>query len=221
MNRIFRLIGLALVFWPFGASATTPTLTSISQPLSFLGSAGDAEIKPCADQPATAPESKPEGDSKSKTGSRNGVSEVREIAMRLCEWKFNDPYAEKPLTPALGEKDIKLLMGHIHDKEPADIIPRAFGGSYIQTRATKGMVALWLIEGIRTRRDKGFNFHSLNVLCFKKGDTDRGNDWQEKSIENQDAVAKAYLKWWRRYSESGAMTDFDTDPLKGTGLKWR
>ena len=45
MKRIFLLIGLTLVISPFGAEATTPTLTSISQPLYFLGSAGDAKIQ--------------------------------------------------------------------------------------------------------------------------------------------------------------------------------
>ncbi len=45
MKGIFQLIGLAVTLSPVVVKATQPTLTSISQPLYFLGSSSDAEIE--------------------------------------------------------------------------------------------------------------------------------------------------------------------------------
>jgi hypothetical protein len=45
MKRIFQLIGLAVTLSPAVVKASQPTLTSISQPLYFLGSSSDAKIE--------------------------------------------------------------------------------------------------------------------------------------------------------------------------------
>ena len=45
MKRIFQLIGLAVTLSPVVVKASQPTLTSISQPLYFIGSSSDAVIE--------------------------------------------------------------------------------------------------------------------------------------------------------------------------------
>ncbi|QQL44414.1 hypothetical protein [Sulfuriroseicoccus oceanibius] len=45
MKRIPQIIGLLVALAPLAAEATSPTLTSISQPMCFLGSAADTKIQ--------------------------------------------------------------------------------------------------------------------------------------------------------------------------------
>lgn len=149
---------------------------------------------------------------------------VRTIAMEVDVWNLKIEMPNWPgtaITPTLDNDDIAILMECIYDRSPAPWAPKSTGSSYIHNKATIGMVALWLIEGIRTKREKPFCFHSGNVLCLKEGGP-YPNSWDEKSLEeNQDSVAKAYEEWWGKYMTTKDKEDFNINPLRGTGLAWR
>lgn len=112
-----------------------------------------------------------------------------------------------------GERSIPLLLGS------ADLKAEFSGWAYQDTRSSltleggrpaQGVVALYLIEVIRTRREYP---HALPMLLGTDG-TIPG--------DAQDRAAAAYRAWWSRLgSPTREQVRAAPDPLEGTGLRWR
>ena len=105
-----------------------------------------------------------------------------------------------------------LVLGA--EKRPITNFPRNPDSSQFEESCSGGMVALWLIEGLR----QGGRFPSLNALCFSKSPVE-GN-WGEASEANHEAVLAAYRRWWKEQGERPREEAAAVDPLAGTGLHW-
>ena len=92
--------------------------------------------------------------------------------------------------------------------------PRNPLSSQSQSSCSEGMVALWLVEGIR----KGSRFASLNCLCFR--DVPADDTWGAASEANHDPARAAYKVWWVRVHGLAEDRAAAVDPLAGTGLHW-
>lgn len=120
----------------------------------------------------------------------------------------------------LTRHHIPSLLAFAENKTLAKSFPSNPISSFAQRKCTTGMVALWIVEGIRKQGGGKFSCPSLNPMCFMRGDTKRGKDWEEASMRNQDDVAAAYVKWWKRVVSPGSADAFKSDPLAGTELNW-
>lgn len=110
--------------------------------------------------------------------------------------------------------DVPALLEHADSTQPLETYPTNPLSSQRQQQCTEGMMALWLIEGVR----HGGQYPSLNPLCFKNGV--QGKDWTKASEDNHKEVAQAYRNWW---SKAKRLCPYDAkaiDPLKGTDLHW-
>ena len=123
-------------------------------------------------------------------------------------------YAEKfgrYTFPTLETNDIPELLEHATATNVLQSFPINMFSSIYRFTSTEGMVALWLIEGIRI----GGKFPSLIPACYDKSKTITA-DAGFYAEADQEEVAKAYLTWWDR--SKGASED--VGPLDGTTLTW-
>jgi hypothetical protein len=116
--------------------------------------------------------------------------------------------------PQIGWDDVPALLALADEVKPLTRFPRNPISSQYEESCSEGMVALWLIEGIR----KGGKYPSMATLCLPvpvpKG------DWGKISEANHNAVAKAYKSWWDRVKSLPPAKAVEDDPLSGTGLAW-
>jgi hypothetical protein len=115
----------------------------------------------------------------------------------------------------LNANDIPFLLERANSKRVLKSFPTNPLSSELQGQCSEGMVALWLIEGVR----HGSYYPSLNALCLKVKRTKPESTWTEESEMNHPQVAKAYKTWWKKY-HADAATGFKFNPLEGTGLAW-
>jgi hypothetical protein len=113
--------------------------------------------------------------------------------------------------PDLSTNDIPELLEHAAVTNVLRSFPVNQVSSFGRLSCAEGMIALWLIEGIRV----GKKFPSLVPACY-----DRRKAVQADSLSyaeaDQDAVATAYLSWWQ--NTKGQTNDLG--PLAGTSLTW-
>jgi hypothetical protein len=122
----------------------------------------------------------------------------------------------EPASPLrLNSSDIPYLLERANSKKMLETFPRNSISSYLQTRCSEGMVALWLVEGIRI----GSYFPSLNPMCMNADLGFKSRDFEKESESLHPRVAAAYLKWWKRW-HGNTVAGFQVNPLKGTGLAW-
>jgi hypothetical protein len=116
--------------------------------------------------------------------------------------------------PRLDLADVPALLEYADSTRTLEHFPRALESSQYQKECSEGMMALWLIEGVR----HGGEYPSLNALCLKKGV--QGKDLTKASEDNHKEVAQAYRNWWSKARQLSPADARAIDPLKGTSLSW-
>lgn len=116
--------------------------------------------------------------------------------------------------PRLDLTDVPALLELADSTKMLKSFPRNPLSSQFERQCSEGMVALWLIEGVR----KGSKYPSLNALCFKDGV--QVNDWTAESEANHKEVAKAYRAWWKKARTLTPEKANEINPLTGTSLHW-
>ncbi|HEX3998470.1 MAG TPA: DUF4943 family protein [Pirellulales bacterium] len=116
--------------------------------------------------------------------------------------------------PKLDWSDITALLDHADETNQLRSFPRDAASSQYEPHCSEGMVALWLIEGIR----RGDRYPSGNALCFNAAKA--GNDWGKASEANHKQVAKAYRAWWEKARSLPSKEAKKLDPLQGADLAW-
>lgn len=132
---------------------------------------------------------------------------------KLFEAMQNGNYAEIEF-PKLDLTDVPALLEYADSGKILKSFPRSPFSSQFEATCSEGMVALWLIEGIR----QGGKYPSLNSLCFKSGVESK--NWTKTSEDNHKEVAKAYRAWWDKAKSLTPEKAKALDPLKDTGLSW-
>ncbi len=171
----------------------------VSLVLLAVGSLSPAE----ADQAAAGAEKKG-GDTTGAVGER-----VRKLfaAMRAGRYDEVD-------FPKLGWEEIPGLLEVGSSTTALTTFPRSPLSSQYEAECSEGMVALWLVEGLR----KGGQFGSLNALCLPVGAA--GGDWRALSEKSHAGVLRAYRDWWRRVQSLPRDKAAAVDPLQGAELHW-
>lgn len=116
--------------------------------------------------------------------------------------------------PGLTWDDIPALLARADSKRTLSNFPHNPLSSQSQSRCSEGMVALWLVEGIR----KEGQFASLNPLCL--GNAAEEEPWTTTSERNHDRVLAAYREWWTKVTGFDKNRAAAMNPLEGTGLHW-
>ena len=166
-------------------------------------------IPPLALLAAAACESKPP-----EPPARSAAAEPRNDRVRdLFDSMAKGTYTEA-LFPKLGWEDIPALLERAASTKVLTNFPCSPDSSQSEEFCSEGMVALWLVEGVR----KGGGFASLNALCF--GPADAKATWGERSEANHERVRAAYAAWWTRARGLTREQAVALDPLEGTGLHW-
>ncbi|MBN2181001.1 MAG: DUF4943 family protein [Sedimentisphaerales bacterium] len=132
--------------------------------------------------------------------------------------------------PDFTWKDIPALLELAEDEELLDGMPSLMSSSYMGQNCRKGMVALWLIEGLRreqitqTREEQlkeklhiAWGRLPLNPICIKEG---MGVGKCESSVEIQRAVLQAYRQWWSMVESFPAGDAAAFYPLDMTDVYW-
>jgi len=136
-------------------------------------------------------------------------SRVKELFQSMREGK----YTEEGF-PNLVLADVPALLELADSTKTLKTFPRTLESSQFEAECSEGMVALWLIEGIRA----GGKFPSLNALCFKE--EVKGENWTKASEDNHKEVAKAYRSWWEKAKALSPEKAMALEPLKDTKLHW-
>ncbi|MHC4334421.1 MAG: DUF4943 family protein, partial [Planctomycetota bacterium] len=125
-----------------------------------------------------------------------------------------------PILLELAESD-KVLEGKYwkDGREYLRSLPMSSISSYLQEEVREGMVALWLIEGLRRGQGRpgGHYRLPLNPICLKKG---MSREECEKSAEIHQDVLNAYRRWWQQVSLLAAEEAALLDPLEDTDVEW-
>ena len=137
---------------------------------------------------------------------------------KLFDAMRDGTYAEKVEFPRLDMTDVPALLELADSTKVLKKFPTNPLSSQLELQCSEGMVALWLIEGVR-QGSKGIKYPSLNALCFK--DDVQAKNYTEESEANHKEVAKAYRAWWNKAKGLSAEKAKELDPLKGTNLHWR
>ena len=116
--------------------------------------------------------------------------------------------------PQLELSDVPGLLTYADSTRTLKRFPTNLLSSQRQVECSEGMVALWLVEGIR----QGGKFPSLNALCFKAGV--QKQDWTKASEDNHKEVAQAYRAWWSKAKKLPPHEAKAIVPLQGTNLSW-
>jgi hypothetical protein len=113
--------------------------------------------------------------------------------------------------PQLGTNDIPELLKHASRTNQLVRIPVNGYSSMHKFACSEGMIALWLIEGIRV----GGRFPSQLPECYDRSKSVPAGAWYAEA--DQDAIVEAYSAWWKQTQERSK----DIDPLDGSSMTWR
>ena len=119
--------------------------------------------------------------------------------------------------PKLTWEHIPALLKRAESNTMLKTFPVNGLSSQRQAQCSEGMVALWLVEGIR--KEKKPDFASLNPLCLPTG-PQTGNDWNAISEKSHAKVVATYWKWWKDAGAVSEQKGRQTNPLEGTGVYW-
>ena len=117
--------------------------------------------------------------------------------------------------PKLALSDVPALLELADSTTLLKSIPSNPLSSIAVFECREGVMALWLIEGIR----KGGKYASLVPICLKTGE--QGVKGGTTSEATQQEAAKAYREWWRRAKSLQPEDAMKLEPFKGTELRWR
>lgn len=119
--------------------------------------------------------------------------------------------------PKLDWDDVAALLALADSDVALASFPVNPISSQSQEDCSTGMMALWLIEGIRLQSPNGYP--SLNPLCFDAKDS-MNQDWDASSLANLPRAASAYRQWWQRVRSLPVSERKTINPLAGSGLAW-
>ncbi|GEM_PF-1451943 len=133
-----------------------------------------------------------------------------------CDWQ------DIPILLELAQSD-NVLTGNI---------PSLMISSYAQRECREGMIALWLIEGLRRRQveqtveitvgkqDKTRpypHYLPLNPMCTQQG---MKLAQCENSVEIHQQVLEAYRSWWQQVKNLPPEKAAQVYPLQDTNIRW-
>ncbi len=135
---------------------------------------------------------------------KDDIKVSNERVQKLFEAMREAKYEDNQF-PELKWKDIPDLLEMGASKRILKNFPHDSNSSLGQSDCPEGVVALWLVEGIRKG---GKGYASLNpFLC----PPEEGNNAR---------ALKAYQEWWKQAQSLTAENAAAVDPLKGTKLRW-
>ena len=117
--------------------------------------------------------------------------------------------------PKLGRDDLPDLLKMSDSQRRLKTFPTNPISSQLQSEASEGLVALWLVEGIR----RGGRFPSLNPQCLDSSDGPVSRVGPS-SLERQRHAAKRYRGWWEKVKTRPESEWRQIDPLDGSALHW-
>jgi hypothetical protein len=106
--------------------------------------------------------------------------------------------------PALGWSHIPALLERAPSRAKLKAFPVNPASSRMQAECSEGILALWLIEGIR----QGGKYPSLNPIC-------RG----AREEDSQQRAVQAYLRWWQKVKDDPNAAA-KRGPFADTELSW-
>lgn len=146
------------------------------------------------------------------TQHRQGKDEGR--VARLFESMRDNTYRAtyRMSNPHLAWEHIPALLELSGSQRVLTQFPINPISSQAEETCREGMIALWLIEGIR----RGGHL-SMAPLCLRPGEN---RDWTAASEANHPAVLAAYRGWWERVRTLPQADAVKVNPLEGTGMAW-
>jgi hypothetical protein len=146
--------------------------------------------------------------------SLKGESHAR---VRALFESFRDgSFTDENRPPKLTWEDAESLMIMGKSTRKLTSFPVNPLSSFAIGEACEGVVALWLLEQIRTENEF---YHSLNPLCLSK-DGEREGDFAARSFTNQPRLVEAYQAWWAKASEVDEEDAKAIEPLADSDLYW-
>lgn len=116
--------------------------------------------------------------------------------------------------PRLGWEDAPSLLEMGGSTTKLQTFPTNPISSFAIRDVPEGMMALWLVEGIRT----GKRFPSLNPMALPTGGAK--GDLEKASAVSRPHVLKAYRDWWDKAAGLPREKAAEINPLKDAGLRW-
>jgi hypothetical protein len=116
--------------------------------------------------------------------------------------------------PRLELADVPALLEYADSTRVLKSFPTNPLSSHLLFECKEGIVALWLVEGIR----QGGKYPSLNAVCRKAGE--KAQDEAAAAAADHRAAARAYRAWWEKARALPPEEAKKLDPLRGTDLRW-
>lgn len=125
--------------------------------------------------------------------------------------------------PDLKWDDVSDLLMMASSQRSLSSFPSNPLSSFRQSSAHEGIVALWLIEGLRQGGPKcggpGGRFPSLNPRCFSTLEPKGGGSDNDESNDHA-AMLKQYRSWWDQVSMLPPEEAKQVEALEGSDLRW-
>jgi uncharacterized protein YegL len=204
--------------WALTGSESADRLACLSAKNGFLAATIPALLA------ATTTEPRP-------TTSAAREATVRETFRSIVEGKTHVDFPSSGERPRFTWSDIPILLKLAENDTALATMPALAISSYIGSGVPEGMVALWLIEGLRRGQEEllaGKQLHKpvspvraiwppLNPICLREGM--KLNEC-ENSAEIHREVLNAYRQWWGAVKSLSPMEAALFDPLDLKDLKW-
>lgn len=116
--------------------------------------------------------------------------------------------------PDLSWSDIPALLEKAESTHELKNFPTNPLSSRVEKTCTEGVMALWLVEGLR----KGNKYASLNAALVRAEDAERVPGKTEEAT--QALAARAYRSWWTKAKDLPPAKARENNPLEGSGLQW-
>ena len=158
-------------------------------------------------------------------------AEVKEAFHSIVEGKTHVGFSSTESAALFTWSDIPILLKIAESDRVLGGMPALAISSYAARQGREGMVALWLIEGLRRGQEElleakqlGRTVHPsramwppLNPMCVKKG---MKLDECENSAEIHREAFSAYREWWDTVQSLPANEAALFDPLDLTDVTW-
>lgn len=152
-------------------------------------------------------------------GCADTTSSISDMFQAMRSGTYEKQY-DRYAFPKVTWNDIPELLTYVESTIILKSHPINMASSMSPPNCTEGIMAIWLIEGIRKGVGKVRLYYPSQIpVCY---DTTipvppSAGDF---ALAKLKTVAMAYTKWWKKVKNMNMVEGSQVDPLDGTSLSW-
>lgn len=139
---------------------------------------------------------------------------IKELFASMRNDRYEQDFSKNAGFPEISWSDIPELLKIAESERKVTSFPINRMSSVKRSSHTEGMIALWLIEGLRI----GGHFPSQQPLLYKEAERKQGSlNLYDKC---QDEIRLLYVEWWNKVKNLPREQTNSFNPLENSNYKW-